>query len=88
MLGSSNVYFQPPPNIQMRYPAIVYQRDDADTRFADNQPYTYIKRYQVTVMDGDPDSVLPDLVGQLPMSTFSRFFVSDGLNHDVFTLYF
>lgn len=88
VLGSSNVYFQPPSNIQMKYPAIVYQRDNADSKFADNQPYSYVKRYEVTVIDVNPESTIPDKVALLPMCAFNRFFVSNGLNHDVFTLYF
>lgn len=87
-LGSSNVYFQAPPNNLMKYPAIVYERDAANTNFAGNQPYLRVKRYQVTVMDWDPDSVVPDKVGLLTQCLFERHFNADGLNHDVFTIYF
>lgn len=83
-----NVYFQPPANIQLVYPCIIYSRDYADTRFADDKPYTYTKRYSVMVIDRDPDSELPDKVAALPMSTFNRYFAIDGLNHDVFSVYY
>lgn len=82
------VYFQPPANVQMQYPCIVYNRDTAVTRFADNNPYRYTKRYQVTVIDRDPDSEIPDKVALLPMCLFQRFFAADNLNHDVFNLFF
>lgn len=72
----------------MQYPAIVYHRDGADTEFADGAPYRYCKRYQVTVIDRDPDSQVPDKVAGLPQCLMVRFFVVDNLNHDVFTLYF
>lgn len=72
----------------MPYPCIVYQMDKAQTKFADNNPYRYAKRYQVTVIDRDPDSTIPDKVAALPACTFDRFFVTDNLNHFVFTLYF
>jgi hypothetical protein len=72
----------------MAYPCIVYQRDNAITDFADNIPYRYKKRYQVTVIDKNPDSDIPDKVAGLPMCTFYRFFVADNLNHDVYVLYF
>lgn len=84
----ASVYFQPPSNVQMVYPAIVYQRDTAETRFAGNLPYTYTKRYQVTVIDRDPAGVIADKVAQLPSCSHERFFVQDNLNHDVFTIYF
>lgn len=88
ILGSENVYFQPPANIQMEYPCIVYKRDQADTMFAGNNPYRYTTRYLVTVIDRDPDSVVPKKVASLPMCLFNRFFTAANLNHDVFNLYF
>lgn len=88
VLGSSNVYFQPPANVQMQYPCIVYMRDNANTAFADNKQYRYTKRYQVTIIDRDPDSLVPDTIAQLPLCVYQRFFTKDNLNHDVFNLYF
>lgn len=88
LLGSRNVYFQPPANVQMQYPCIVYSRDNANTKFAGNKPYRHVNRYQVTVIDQDPDSAIPDKIAGLPMCSFNRFFAADNLNHDVFTLFF
>lgn len=84
----ANVYFQPPENVKMTYPCIVYQRDYASNQFADNRPYRHMKRYQVTIITRDPDSEIPDKIAALPLTTFSRFFVSDNLNHDIYSLYF
>jgi hypothetical protein len=86
-LGSTHVYFQQPPS-GMQYPCIVYQRDNATTEFANNVPYNRTLRYQVTVIDQDPDSEIPKKVAALPMCTLNRFFAVDNLNHDVFQLYF
>jgi hypothetical protein len=88
LLGSENVYFQPPENIQMQYPCIVYQRYNAHTRFADDAPYTVTRRYQVTLVDADPDSPIFEKVASLPMCLHNRFFVVNNLNHDVFNLYY
>lgn len=88
LLGSENVYFQPPSTIRMLYPCIVYQRSYADTKFADNRPYSYQKQYQITVIDKNPDSLIPDKVATLPMCIFDRNFIADNLNHDVFNIYF
>lgn len=88
ILDSRNVYFQPPANVQMEFPAIVYERDDVNTVFADNRPYRHVKRYQVTVIDRDPDSGIPDQVAELPQCSFSTAFVANNLNHSVFNLYF
>lgn len=88
LLGSNQVYFQPPSNVQMSYPAIVYARDTEDTKFADNVPYRRTKRYTVTVIETDIDSPIPDKVAELPRCSFSRHFVVDTLYHDVYNLYF
>lgn len=88
LLGSSNVYFQPPPTLKLEYPCIVYKRDSIKTAFADNAPYKHTKRYQVTVIDRNPDSDIPDKVAALPMCVFDRPYTADNLNHDVYTLFF
>lgn len=83
-----NVYFQPPSNIQLVYPCIIYSRDYGDTKFADNFPYSFMQRYSVMVIDKNPDSELPAKVAALPRATFNRFFAADNLNHDVYSVYF
>jgi hypothetical protein len=88
LLESENVYFQPPESLRMQYPCIVYHRDTAETLFADNGPYRHTKQYQVTVIDRNPDSVIPDRVAELPLCKHSRFFTANNLNHDVFSLYY
>lgn len=88
ILQTDQVYFQPPPNVQMEYPCIVYKRDYELTRFADDNPYSHRKRYLVTVIDRDPDSVIPDKIAQLPMCVYDRFYTAENLNHDVFKLFF
>lgn len=85
---ADNVYFQPPNNVALLYPCIVYHRDYAKTEFADNKPYSHEKRYMVTVIDKDPDSDIPGKVAALPKSSFNRFFAADNLNHDVYLVFF
>lgn len=88
ILGSENVYFQPPNNLKMQYPCIRYEQDDGDTDFASNKPYRHTKRYQVTHIDQDPDSPIPDVIVMLPMCLFDRSYTADNLNHKVFNLFF
>jgi hypothetical protein len=88
LLGSGNVYFQPPANVQMAYPCVVYERYIAKTQFGDGLPYIYDERYQVTVIDPDPDSEIPRKVAMLPKCNKNRFFAANNLNHDVFNLYY
>jgi hypothetical protein len=49
--------------------------------------FTYTKKYQLTVIDRDPDSILPDKMEELDYCQFNRFFTADNLNHWVFTLF-
>lgn len=88
LLGSRNVYFQPPPSVQMRYPAIVYSRSTIDTKHANNAVYLTDVAYQIIVIDSDPDSEIVMRVANLPKCRFNRHYVSDNLNHDVFTIYY
>lgn len=88
ILGTNQVYFQPPPTVSMDYPSIVYKRDYMKIEYADDNPYIHKKRYQVTVIDRNPDSIIPDKVAALPLCSFDRFYTADNLNHDVFKLFF
>ena len=81
------VYFQPPEE-GMKYPCIKYERSNSRALHADNLLYFFYKRYTVTVMDRDPDSLIPDQVEALPHSRIDRKFAVDGLNHFVFDLFF
>lgn len=88
LLGLDNVYFQPPNNITLNYPCIIYKRDSAITIFADDNPYHHKKRYQVTIIDPNPDHETYDKIAALPLCTFDRFYTADNLNHDVFNIFF
>lgn len=88
ILGSENVYFQPPESIKMNYPCIVYARNSADTKYANDKPYLNKKRYMVTVIAKDPDSEIPGKVASLPSCEFNRHYKSDNLNHDVYNLFY
>lgn len=85
---TEHVYFQPPSNVLMTYPCVRYAWENDDTKHADNRPYRHTKRYQVTVIDRNPDSDLPDQVRDLPLCSMQRTFAADNLNHWVFTLFF
>lgn len=88
LLGSRNVYFQPPAPVRMQYPAIVYSRSNIENRHADNNVYMQSCFYEITVIDEDPDSEIVEKVSKLPTCRFDRHYKADNLNHDVFTLYY
>ena len=88
ILGSRNVYYQPPSSVTMNYPAIVYAIDGIDNSFANNQVYSQSYSYQITVMAEDPDSEIVETISKLPKCRYVRQFASDGLNHTIFKLFF
>ena len=86
ILGSKNVYFQPPASVKLKYPCIMYSRDDIENTSADDITYKQSYFYQIIVIDYDPDSEIVHKVSRLPMCIYDRHYVSDNLNHDVFTI--
>lgn len=86
LLGSDKVYFQPPPSHVMSYPCIVFNRSNIRSKSADNAPYKLTKEYTITVIDANPDSIVPDKIAKLPQAIFDRHFASGNLNHDVFNI--
>ena len=89
ILGSNNVYYQPPESFKMGYPCIVYERYNNNAKFADNKIYNSKRSYSLTYIDKNPDSdVMLDKILKLPYCRFDRHFTIDNLNHDVFILFF
>ena len=88
VLGSRNVYYQPPKGTMMGYPAIVYSRSNIDTKHANDKIYKKRKRYELIVIDKKPDNPVVDKLLYLPYCSYDRPYVADNLYHDVFTLYY
>ena len=86
ILGSRNVYYQPPESIKIKYPAIIYSRNNIDNNFADDIVYMQNHTYQIMVIDANPDSEIINKISKLPMCRYDRHYTSDNLNHDVFIL--
>ena len=81
------VYYQPTTATRLTYPCVVCKLDDLPAIHADNLPYHWNHSYLVTVIDRDPMSVVREKIKELPTCRFTRFFVSDNLNHYVFRIY-
>ena len=89
LLGSKHVYFQPPETLKLSYPCIVYHRDTGDTTYSNNMPYKFTKRYSLTYITRNPDDPFVEkLAYAFQTIKHDRFYTSDNLNHDVYTLYF
>ena len=86
MLGSRNVYFQPPATIQMQYPCIVYEYERQIIRHAND--LKYLKWDQYTVIIIAPYTLLEvmDAIEEEPFCAFDREYVSEGLYHYVYSI--
>lgn len=88
LLGNRNVYYQPPSNVQMNYPAIKYTKSRIQSKFANNAAYSFSHQYEIIVIDKRPDNPVIYELLKLPYCSHDRHYKSDNLNHDVLTLYF
>lgn len=83
-----HVYYQPPDNLTMEYPAIRYSLSDIDSKYANNKMYVGMKCYDIVVIDKDEDNPVIEKLLELPYASFNRHYVSDNLNHDIIKLYY
>lgn len=88
LLGSRNVYYQPPENLKISYPAIIYSKRDIDSTHANNINYVNFTSYSIIVVDRKPDNPVILKILELPLSRYDRHYISDNLNHDSINLYF
>lgn len=85
---SAHVYFQPPENLMMEYPAVIYERRNINTKYANDCVFNNTTEYNVTIIDSDPDSLLVDKMSKFRTARFIRHYVANGLNHDTFKIFY
>lgn len=85
--GDRHVYFQPPENLKMKYPAIRYALSNFMTDRANNRVYKNEPGYSVTLIDKNPESGFVNKILELPYCRFNNAYVADNLNHFNFTIY-
>ena len=88
LLGSKHVYYQPPENLKMEYPAIRYSKSDEEDIYANNIKYLSMSVYDLVVIDKKPDNPVIKKLLELPYSEFDRHYVADGLNHDIIRIFY
>lgn len=88
LLGSKNVYYQPPESMKLEYPAIVYHKAKLEFKRANNGQYLRYNSYTITVIDRKPDNEVIDKLLELPLCSYDRNFKTNNLEHDVLTIYY
>jgi len=86
---SPNVYYQPPSDVKMIYPCIVYSKSDKSRKFGNDNVYLAIQGYKLTVIDRDPDSNIADRIEDVfQYCSIDQYYTVDNLNHTTLTLYY
>ena len=89
ILETVKVYYQPPASVKMSYPCIRYSLSGISTDRANDKNYKKTNRYELVVMDRDPDSVIHEkILEHFSMCSFDRAYAADNINHWVLTLYY
>lgn len=89
LLGSRNVYYQPPDSVQMNYDAIRYSKSSISQVKANDGNYLMRNRYEVIVISKKPDNpVIEAILNTFPYCSHEQHYVADKLYHDVLTLYY
>ena len=89
LVGSNNVYFQPPASVQISYPCVIYNVGNGDAKHADNMVYNYINSYDLTFIYKKPNiEIIGQVLAALPMCKVTRVYVADNLNHYAFSVYY
>ena len=89
ILGTGNVYFQPPESLRLQYPCIVYFKLGFKTQQADNKNYVVTQKYDVIVIYDDPDEdISKRMLEHFQKISFNTSYTADNLYHDKLTLYY
>ena len=86
LLGSRNVYWQPPENLKMNYPAIVYSRDSVNNTRANDRLYFQQFPYTGVVITKDPEIEVIEKLSKMNNVGMSKPYVMDGLHHIPFSI--
>lgn len=85
----SRVYFQPPGSEDMEYPCIRYFFGAPDLKRANDKIYSTMNRYEVMVIDYDPDSPIANqILNEFQYVSPGTPYTADNLYHWPLTLYY
>lgn len=89
ILGTNNVYFEPPENIKLNYPCFIYFSGSPFTSSANNKLYLFTNSYNVTYIDINPcTDIIKIMLSNFDYITTGSSFVNDGLHHYTFDIFF
>lgn len=81
-----NVYYQPPSNVKLEYPCIIYSLRDLESNRADNADYVDHAIFDISYIHREVDDEALGALFSLPYTIFDRHYVSENLYHDTFIM--
>ena len=88
LLGSNNVYYQPPANLKMKYPAIVYSLDGLDVKRFDNRRLINKNCFSVThIYRNESENLVETMLKNFEYISFDNRSIVDGIYNDHYTIY-
>ena len=87
LLGSKNVYYQPPESVKIQYDAIRYSKKQIAVSHANEGKYSMRDCYELIVIARRPNHSVIKKLPALPYYSYHRHYVPDILFHDVLTIY-
>lgn len=88
-LYMDNVYFRKPSNQVLKYPCILYRKQDMSLTRANNKIYSTRQLYRITLIEQNPDSDLAErMLEELSLIDLVDYQEIDNLNHTYLDLYF
>lgn len=89
LLGSSNVYFQPPASVLMKYDAIRYELSEKNVKRANDRIYSMTNQYDLVYITTNPESTIPDeILNHFQLCRFGSPYAKNNLYHYPFTLFY
>ena len=88
ILGSKNVYYDPPESFKLKYPCIVYYLEGFSDLPADNLTYRRMRRYNMTYITTDSEDPVAEKLADIRYCTLSRPFAVSDLFHFAYVLYY
>lgn len=84
-----NVYFQPPSNIRMIHPCIVYEKESKFKNFGNDNIYIDKQAYSITVIEKTPESNLADNIEKhFQYCKINQYYTFENLCHVKLSLYY
>lgn len=87
--GVNKIYYQPPTNVMLQYPCIIYNDQPGKAIKASGTLYNYTDCYELMYIGKKPNKqIIQELLSIFKYINFDRTYVYDGLYHYVFTIYY